>query len=63
MFSRLINYIKETRQELYKVNWPTRSQTVQSTLLIIVISLVIAFYLGAFDYLYHLVLGKFILNF
>ncbi len=60
MFTRLINYIKETRQELHKVNWPTRSQTVQSTLLVIAISLGVAIFLGLFDYLYQLILRQII---
>jgi len=58
MFSRLINYIKETRQELHKVNWPTRKETMQHTLLIIAISIGVAIFLGAFDYIYKLILQQ-----
>lgn len=60
MFTRLINYIKETRQELHKVNWPTRKETVQHTLLIIAISIGVAIFLGAFDYIYRLILQQII---
>jgi len=60
MINRFINYIKETRQELKKVNWPTRQQVIQSTLLVIAISLGVAFFLGAFDYIYKILLDKLI---
>ncbi|MBI4121609.1 MAG: preprotein translocase subunit SecE [Candidatus Ryanbacteria bacterium] len=58
MFTRLINYIKETRQELHKVNWPTRKETIQHTLLVIGISIGVALFLGAFDYLYRFILNE-----
>jgi preprotein translocase subunit SecE len=60
MITRFVNYIKETRQELHKVNWPNRAQTIQSTLLVIVISLGVAFFLGFFDYIYRYLLKTFI---
>ena len=58
MINRLFAYIKETRQELKKVNWPTRRQAVESTLLVIGISLLGAAFLGLFDYLYQLILAQ-----
>lgn len=45
-----IKYIQETRAELKHVSWPTRKQTVQFTVLTILISLVTAALLGVFDY-------------
>jgi preprotein translocase SecE subunit len=60
MISRLVNYIKETRQELHKVNWPTVPQTIQYTILVIAISIGIAVILGAFDYIYKIALNAFI---
>ncbi len=61
MFARFSNYIKETRQELYKVNWPTRAQAIQSTLIVIFVSIGVALFLGAFDYLFATLLRKIIL--
>ena len=61
MFARFSNYIKETRQELHKVNWPTRTQAIQSTLIVIGVSIGVALFLGAFDYIYQLILRRFIL--
>ncbi|MSR76263.1 MAG: preprotein translocase subunit SecE [Candidatus Ryanbacteria bacterium] len=60
MFTRFSNYIKETRQELYKVNWPTRAQAIQSTLIVIFVSIGVALFLGAFDYLFAALLRQII---
>lgn len=54
---RLIQYIKDTRAEMKHVSWPTQKQTMIFTVLVIIISIAIAFYLGAFDYLFTGVLN------
>lgn len=51
MIKRFIQYIKDTRAELKHVSWPTQKQTMIFTILVILISLFVAFYLGAFDFL------------
>ena len=58
----LINYIKDTKGELKHVSWPTKSQTIWSTIIVIVVSLVVAFFLGFFDYLFSMGLEKFIIK-
>lgn len=50
--AKLAEYIKETRAELKHVSWPTRRQAAVFTAVVIVISLLTAAYLGAFDYLF-----------
>jgi preprotein translocase subunit SecE len=52
--SKLSNYILETRGELKHVSWPTRKQTFMFTILVIFISIIIAVYLGLFDYLFSI---------
>ena len=49
---KITEYIKETRAELKHVTWPTRKQAIIYTIVVIVISLFTAFYLGAFDYVF-----------
>ncbi|MFC1757135.1 preprotein translocase subunit SecE [Patescibacteria group bacterium] len=61
MFSKLINYLKGTRSELSSVNWPTKKQTINSTLLVIGISLAVAVLLGFFDKVFSYLLQTFIL--
>lgn len=48
----LTQYLKDTRGELHHVSWPTRTQTIVYTVLVIGVSIVTALYLGAFDYLF-----------
>ncbi|MBI2096943.1 MAG: preprotein translocase subunit SecE, partial [Candidatus Sungbacteria bacterium] len=39
-FEKTVSYIKEARQELMKVTWPTRRETIQYTAVVIIVSLV-----------------------
>lgn len=56
-----IKYLKEVQYELKKVSWPTQRQSVQITALVIVLSVAIAYYLGAFDWLFGILLENYIL--
>jgi len=51
MIKKLINYLKESKEELTKVVWPTRNKTIEIAIFVIVISLLIGAYLGGLDYL------------
>ncbi|MFZ2522120.1 MAG: preprotein translocase subunit SecE [Minisyncoccia bacterium] len=57
----LISYIKDTQGELKHVSWPTRNQAMAFTVVVVIISVFVSFYLGFFDYLLKLVLEKFII--
>ena len=48
----MFNYFREVRAEMKHVSWPTRRQATVFTVVVIVISLVTAAYLGAFDYVF-----------
>lgn len=48
----LIKYFKEVREELTKVSWPSRQQTIQKTILVITVSVVVGIYIGALDFLF-----------
>jgi len=61
MFGKITTFLKEVRLEVKKVNWPTRQQTIRYTLIILGISLVIAAFLGGLDFLFTILLEKFIL--
>jgi preprotein translocase SecE subunit len=58
----LIQYFKDTRAELHHVAWPTQAQTIIYTLLVAVLSVGIAFYLGLFDFLFTTALSKVVNN-
>jgi len=55
------DYIKETRNELKRVNWPTRKQAIAYTVLVVAIAIVLAAYLGLLDYLFSNILEKYVL--
>jgi preprotein translocase subunit SecE len=45
-------FLKEVRDELKKVVWPTRDEIIRLTSLVIIISLVVGFFLGGLDYIF-----------
>jgi len=47
-----LQYLKDTRGELHHVAWPTRSQTIVYTALVIALSILVSAYLGFFDYVF-----------
>ena len=49
MLAKLKSYIQESRQEFRRVNWPTRRETLRLTMIVIVMSLVLAAFLGILD--------------
>jgi len=53
-------YLKDTKAEMKHVNWPTRSEAVNYTLLVIIISFVVAGLLAIFDAGFQLALAKLI---
>ncbi|MCW9054835.1 MAG: preprotein translocase subunit SecE [Candidatus Pacebacteria bacterium] len=55
---RFIQYIRDTRGELKHVSWPTTKQTTIFTILVVVISLVVAVLLGFFDFVFTNVLDR-----
>lgn len=56
-----ITYLKEVKAELSKVNWPSQRQAMYLTALVILLSLAIAGYLGAFDYLFSTLFEAYII--
>lgn len=51
-------YLQETRAELKQVKWPTISKTIQVTLAVIVVSILVALILGLFDFGFTTLLKK-----
>jgi len=52
MGNKVTTYIKETRSELKNVHWLTRSESISYTIAVIIFSLAVAIFLGAFDFLF-----------
>lgn len=49
MLGKFGGFLQETKQELNKVTWPGRSELWQATLLVIVTTFIMAFFVGAID--------------
>jgi preprotein translocase SecE subunit len=59
--SRLTQYLKDTQSELKHVSWPTRAQAIAYTVIVIGISVCVAAYLGAFDWIFTHLVQKFLI--
>jgi len=58
--SKLTEYFKETKIELKHVIWPSRSQTLYYTIAVVILSVVVSYYLGIFDFIFSQGLQKII---
>jgi len=58
---KIIAFVKEAREELKKVSWLTKEQTIKYTGVVIAISMVVAIFLGILDLLFSSAIGKFII--
>ncbi len=57
---KISEYLKETQVELKHVVWPSRKQTLFYTLVVIILSFLLAYFLGIFDFLFSKGLEKII---
>ncbi len=55
--SKLTEYLRETKGELKHVSWPSKNQAILFTIVVITFSIIVAAFLGAFDYLFTIILG------
>ncbi len=58
MFEKLKIFLHESRQELARVNWPSRAETARYTFFVIAFSLAVAVFLGILDFIFVQVLEK-----
>lgn len=56
----MLQYIKDVRSELKHVSWPTRTQTIIYTAVVIAVSLVTAVYLGFWDFIFSAIVRRII---
>jgi preprotein translocase subunit SecE len=62
MPKKITQFLKEVRQELKKVSWPTRQETIKYTLIVVGVSVAVAVFLGGLDFLFGWGLEKFIIR-
>jgi len=61
MIEKITTFLKEVKMEIKKVNWPTRQETLKYTLIVVVVSVVVAAFLGGLDFIFAKLLEMFIL--
>jgi len=50
--SKITEYFKETKMELKHVIWPTKHQTIVYSIIVVILSVLIAYILGVFDFIF-----------
>ena len=48
---KVFDFLREVRVELAKVVWPTRAQTIQLTIIVIFVTILVTFFVGIVDFL------------
>ena len=59
-FVWLINYFREARDEMFKITWPSKQDTLKYSLVVIVLCLALAFFFAGLDYVLSLGIQKWI---
>jgi preprotein translocase SecE subunit len=59
--SDIKTFLKESRLEFKHVNWLTKKQATQYTIIVIGLSLGLSIFLGVFDFVFNLLLTKFVI--
>ena len=57
VFKRFAAFCKETKSELKEVVWPSPKQVLNNTLVVIVVMLVFAIFVGVVDALFKFIIG------
>jgi len=60
--NKVIQFFREAKVELMKVNWPTKKQTMNYTGLVVAVSIAVALFLGGLDYSFSYILKTFIIK-
>ncbi len=54
---KISTFIQEARQEAKHISWPRKKTTTLFTVGVVVISIVIGYYIGFFDFIFTSILG------
>jgi preprotein translocase subunit SecE len=52
MFKKILIFLKEVKQELFKVSWPKGGEVRASTGIVIVFSLILTFFIWILDFIF-----------
>ena len=57
MFRRIIHFLREVIEELRKVSWSDKKQTIGSTMIVVLLVIVVAIFVGLVDFGLSVILG------
>lgn len=52
MATNPVAFLKETREELKKVTWPTQQEVIRLTVIVIIASLLVGLFIGSLDFIF-----------
>ena len=58
----ILTFLREAKIELSRVNWPSQKEVIRYTILVVVISLAVAAFLGTLDFLFSFLVEKYLLT-
>ncbi len=58
-----VRYVQEVWLELKKVDWPTKEQTLQKTIIVVIASVIVGAYVAGLDVLFAQLLSLLLENF
>ncbi len=50
MIQKIVNFYREVAVEMGKVSWPSREQLQVSTIVVLIVTVIFAAFIGAFDW-------------
>ncbi len=60
MFKKTGDFLRAVRSEMRKVSWPSRSEIIRSTLIVLITVIVFAIFIGGIDILFLQILNLFL---
>lgn len=61
LLTQIRDYLHEVKVEIKKVEWPTRTQTLKYTAIVVGISIFVAVFLGGLDFIFTNLLKRFVI--
>ena len=58
----ILTFLREAKVELSRVNWPSQQEVIRYTTLVVIISLLVAFFLGSVDFVFSFLVEKYLLT-
>jgi len=59
--NKIVKFVKEAEVELRRTNWPSREETIRYTWVVIALSAFLVVVLGGLDFLFTLLVNKFLI--